>query len=66
MKLEQLKTQKIEIEKKIKKLERVKAQKGLYKRAKEVIGECYKFNNGYSGESESWYIYAIVKDVILK
>lgn len=66
MKLEELRKQKNDIELKIKKMERREAQKGLLKRAKEVIGSCYRFRNGYSGATDHWYIYAIVKDVKLE
>jgi hypothetical protein len=65
MKLEELKKQREEIDTKIKKFERQKSQRTLFKEAKEVIGKCYRFRNKYSGESESWYIYATVKDVML-
>ena len=65
MKIEELKKQREEIDIKINKLERQKSQRTLFKNAKEVIGNCYRFRNKYNGENESWYIYAIVKNVLL-
>ena len=65
MNIEELKKQKSILETKIKKIERGKAQRGLLKKCKEIIGHCYRFRNGYSGTSEYWYIYAEVKDSII-
>ncbi len=65
MKIEELKKQKEQIDAKIKKLERQKSQRTLFKEAKKVIGNCYRFRNKYHGENESWYVYAMVKDVML-
>jgi len=65
MKIEELKKQKEQIDAKIKKLERQKSQRTLFKEAKKVIGNYYRFRNKYNGENESWYVYAMVKDVML-
>jgi len=64
-KLEKLKNKRQEIDNKIKEIERKESEKKLFKRAKEVIGYCYRFNNKYIGDSNHWYIYAIVKDAVL-
>lgn len=65
-KIERLKKERESIDKQIKKIERQESQRGLFKEAREVIGSCYRFNNGYSGSSKDWFIYAIVRDVKLE
>lgn len=65
-KVDILREQRDTIEKQIKKIERQELQRGLFKDAKETIGNCYRFSNGYSGSSKHWYIYAVVKDVRLE
>ncbi len=64
--IEELEKNKADIELEIKRRKRRKAQKGLFKDCKTKIGQCYRFRNRYSGETEYWYIYAIVKDVVLE
>jgi len=65
-KTERLKKERESIDKQIKKIERQEACRGLFKKARKMIGNCYRFSNGYSGSSKSWFIYAIVKDVKLE
>ncbi len=65
MKIDELKKQKSALDIKIKKMERRKQQRGLLKECKKIIGDCYKFRNGYSCTSEHWYIYAKVKNAII-
>ena len=65
-KIERLKKERESIDKQIKKIERQEACRGLLKEARKTIGNCYRFSNGYSGSSKSWFIYAIVKDVKLE